>query len=337
MSKQKPFDVRIMRGLIMSEVTFEKSTRHWASFDQLIFKSTCGRTFRLGTDDCSAPELIDIVGDLQDLVGHPLLQAESVQSKAKLSNRYKFSRKKADTHTKSMWTYYKFATIKGHVHLRWLGESDYYSVEVDFVELVGLQAAHDHEEVAHLRAKLEQKQAEEKPGKPILSMCEKLAFFGYSELNACLTVAPGSSCMVVNDKSGSTYTGGGDYFHTAVVMALIEYGFADQISSLSKPCALSELLRDHVMPLQTLGISQVQLEINPHLNPNHILTLPEYLATIDPPITEQESSDIQDDNCLFKFTLQSVWKEHHGKSFYARSAQLVSHKAADYIRASTSH
>jgi len=74
-------------------------------------------------DCCESVDINDIVGDLQDLVGEPLLLAEEVTNADGPEPEY------ADSYT---WTFYKFATRKGYVDVRWLGESNgYYSERVN--------------------------------------------------------------------------------------------------------------------------------------------------------------------------------------------------------------
>lgn len=76
-------------------------------------------------DCCEYVRIEDITGDIQDLVGHPLLLAEEVSSEDEPAPA------NPDSYT---WTFYKFATIKGYVDVRWLGESNgYYSESVDLV------------------------------------------------------------------------------------------------------------------------------------------------------------------------------------------------------------
>jgi hypothetical protein len=71
--------------------------------------------------------LDDVSGDLQDLVGEPILQAEEVNGQIPAN----FT---PDKHESYMWTFYKLATRKGYVDLRWFGSSNgYYSESVDFV------------------------------------------------------------------------------------------------------------------------------------------------------------------------------------------------------------
>ena len=99
--------------------------------DQIIFETDAGRTFyQHHYQDCCENVCVDeIHGDIQDLIGSPILLAEEVT----------FDNEPApdgaipefpDSYT---WTFYKLATAKGHVTIKWLGESNgYYSEAVDF-------------------------------------------------------------------------------------------------------------------------------------------------------------------------------------------------------------
>jgi hypothetical protein len=73
--------------------------------------------FQHEQDCCEDVYLEDVTGNVEDLIGSPILQAECVTSDDE-SGRY-------DSAT---WTFYKFATVKGSVTMRWLGVSNgYYS------------------------------------------------------------------------------------------------------------------------------------------------------------------------------------------------------------------
>ena len=81
-------------------------------------------------DCCEYVEIIDIVGDINDLIGTPLLKAEEIISDEDNPEETKHLHCYVDDST--TWTFYKFATIKGYVDIRWLGTSNgYYSESVD--------------------------------------------------------------------------------------------------------------------------------------------------------------------------------------------------------------
>lgn len=99
----------------------------------LIFKTDDGRVFKLfhNQDCCESVSIESIVGDLSDLIGNPILMAEeAVSADTPSGYQHKYE---PDSQT---WTFYKLATIKGYVDIRWLGESNgYYSEGVDFEEV----------------------------------------------------------------------------------------------------------------------------------------------------------------------------------------------------------
>jgi hypothetical protein len=100
----------------------------------IAFKTVDGTTFKLHhyQDCCESVTVESIVGDLNDLIGTPILVAEEVTSKTNPPDAKPEDIQYQDSFT---WTFYKLATIKGYVDIRWYGESNgYYSESVDFVE-----------------------------------------------------------------------------------------------------------------------------------------------------------------------------------------------------------
>ena len=100
---------------------------------ELVFENATERfVFFHSQDCCEHVSIEDVCGDLEDLVGEPLLMAEEVSGETPVD----FNEAEHESVT---WTFYKFATRKGYVDVRWLGESNgYYSESVSLGrELVG--------------------------------------------------------------------------------------------------------------------------------------------------------------------------------------------------------
>lgn len=113
-----PADIGDMVGKTFTQVLGKKGD------DTLSFSGDDGAfTFWHDSDCCETVDIEDICGDLEDLVGSPLLMAEEVQGEDPRPDD-------ADYESRT-WTFYKFATAKGYVTVRWLGESNgYYSEDV---------------------------------------------------------------------------------------------------------------------------------------------------------------------------------------------------------------
>jgi len=117
--------------------------------DEMLFETAQGERFMFAhsQDCCESVRINDITGDLQDLVGSPLLMAEEVRGATEPDEEH------YESYT---YTFYKFATRKGYVDVRWLGESNgYYSESVDlFVEGVVVPGEHQPTLSDLLRAKM---------------------------------------------------------------------------------------------------------------------------------------------------------------------------------------
>lgn len=98
--------------------------------DELMFYAADGTSYCMwhSQDCCESVRIEEIVGNLDDLIGSPILEAE--ESSGSNDGTHPNAR---ESYT---WTFYKLGTIKGHVNIRWLGESNgYYSEGVNFAKL----------------------------------------------------------------------------------------------------------------------------------------------------------------------------------------------------------
>lgn len=115
-------------GRVMTDVNISRAGK-----DEIVFTCDDGRRFKMYHDYecCEHVYIDDIVGDIQDLVGTPILVAEETSNSDK-------PRVAEDGYVDESftWTFYKFRTIKGSVDIRWYGSSvGCYSEAVDFHEM----------------------------------------------------------------------------------------------------------------------------------------------------------------------------------------------------------
>lgn len=117
-----------------------------ADNDEIIFTVDDGTQYKMyhRQSCCEGVSIDDINGDLNDLVGSPILVAEENSSTdpsaEQIAEKEKRKLEEGDDYYEYdesfTWTFYKLATIKGYVDIRWYGSSNgYYSESVDVVKI----------------------------------------------------------------------------------------------------------------------------------------------------------------------------------------------------------
>ena len=116
-----------LKGAVLTEISGLSE-----GSDEVTFTTYEGKQYFMyhSQDCCENVQIEDIIGDVDDLLNSPILEAEEVTS---TENPEGVTKEYQDSFT---WTFYKLGTIKGHVTIRWYGESNgYYSESVNFREL----------------------------------------------------------------------------------------------------------------------------------------------------------------------------------------------------------
>lgn len=111
--------------------TIERIYGYNLGSDRITINTTDGATYYMyhSQDCCELVYVEDVCGDILDIIGSEILLAEEVISCDENPEGVQ-APEDQDSFT---WTFYKLATIKGSVTIRWYGESNgFYSESVDF-------------------------------------------------------------------------------------------------------------------------------------------------------------------------------------------------------------
>ena len=108
-----------LKGKVLSSIT------GCVGDSKMIFVEDNGKKYKLYNPECGfgndvSINIDDIVGDLDDIVGSPILLAEEVSNRNDMEN--------------TTWTFYKLSTIKGSVTIKLYGYSNGYYAESAFLE-----------------------------------------------------------------------------------------------------------------------------------------------------------------------------------------------------------
>lgn len=105
----------ILKGKIFNKIIVDDNQIFFYCDDNIVYK--------LYDANNSGSELESIVGDLEDLINNPILSAEEIKNEDSKFNCM-------------IWTFYKLATIKGYVDIRWQGSNDgLYADEVSLIKV----------------------------------------------------------------------------------------------------------------------------------------------------------------------------------------------------------
>ena len=124
--------IKAMIGKTMADVYRDGESLHFHEVAEPGSGRTRGDSFIFEhiQDCCESVEIVDICGDLEDLVGSPILVAEECVSDASKGDE-------GLSDFSGTWTFYRFASMKGTVTVRWLGQSNGYYSE-------GVTMTHSH-------------------------------------------------------------------------------------------------------------------------------------------------------------------------------------------------
>lgn len=114
----KTFDEIKGKTLVSVEVLNDKHEINFVCSDGSVYLMHHVR------DCCESVTIDDITGDLSDLLGSPILEAEERTHEGE------------STWGHSTWTFYVLSTFKGSVTIRWFGESNGYYSEAVYFELM---------------------------------------------------------------------------------------------------------------------------------------------------------------------------------------------------------
>ena len=109
-----------LKGRILTKIDVNREE------NEILFEDLEGNKYKMYhyQSCCEEVYIEDICGDLNNLLNEPLIMAEEVTEEGNTE---------WGTYT---WTFYKLATVKGYVTLRWYGTSNgYYSERVDLEKI----------------------------------------------------------------------------------------------------------------------------------------------------------------------------------------------------------
>ncbi|MDD9266006.1 hypothetical protein ACFPES_03070 [Paenibacillus sp. GCM10023248] len=109
-------NISVLMGKTLTEIKNKDN-------EELLFFVSDGEVYRMyhEQDCCESVMVEEIIGNLDDLLHSEILMAEEVTNEGE------------SEWASQTWTFYKLATVRGYVTIRWLGESNgFYSESVDF-------------------------------------------------------------------------------------------------------------------------------------------------------------------------------------------------------------
>jgi len=138
-------EMKDLEGLVFTEVRQAE--------DEICFETASGDVYKMYhmQDCCESVTLEEVIGDLDDLVNTPIIEAREASNGTRedaeldILDGEEYVMHKLSTFVEpgssayadesETWTFYNFRTIKGSVTMRWYGTSNgYYSESVDIVK-----------------------------------------------------------------------------------------------------------------------------------------------------------------------------------------------------------